>query len=88
MGGWTPNPRSTIDIGWQDHITTEPAVCHGRACLRATRIMLSVVLDNLAAGTTPEEILANYPSLTAQATQAAMTHAADLAREHVVAIPA
>jgi len=35
---------------WQDHITTDPAVCHGRACIRGTRILVSVVLDNLAAG--------------------------------------
>jgi hypothetical protein len=35
---------------WQDHTTVDPAVCHGRACIKGTRIMVSVVLDNLAAG--------------------------------------
>lgn len=42
---------------WQDHITTDPAVCNGRACIKGTRIPVSVVLDNLAAGTSLEEIL-------------------------------
>lgn len=42
---------------WQDYITVDPAVCHGRACISGTRIMASVVLDNLAAGVSIEEIL-------------------------------
>lgn len=73
---------------WQDHITTNPDVCHGKACFRGTRVMVSVVLDNLAAGATSAEILASYPSLTAAGIQAAMAYAADLARERVVPIPA
>ncbi len=32
---------------WQDYITVDPTVCHGRACMSGTRIMVSVVLDNL-----------------------------------------
>lgn len=73
---------------WQDHITTDPTVCHGKACFSGTRIMVSVVLDNLAAGASPEEILEDYPSLEAGSIQAAIAYAADLARERVVAIPA
>ena len=46
---------------WQDFITADPAVCHGKACIAGTRIMVSVVLDNLAAGLTPEEIVRSYP---------------------------
>jgi len=34
---------------WQDYITVDPKVCHGKACIKGTRIMVSVVLDNLAA---------------------------------------
>lgn len=33
---------------WQDYITVDPSVCHGKACITGTRIMASVVLDNLA----------------------------------------
>jgi uncharacterized protein (DUF433 family) len=46
--------------------------------------MVSVVLDNLAAGIPQEEILASYPSLTKEDIEAAIGYAADLARERVV----
>jgi uncharacterized protein (DUF433 family) len=73
---------------WQDHITTDPAVCHGRACIRGTRILVSVVLDNLAAGISLEEILESYPSLSREAVQAAIGYAADLTRERFLDMPA
>ena len=37
-----------------------PAVCHGKACIRGTRIMVSMILDNVAAGIDRNEILASY----------------------------
>ena len=72
---------------WQDYITVDPAVCHGRACIKGTRIMVSVVLDNLAAGLTPDDIIRSYPSLDREAVQAAIAYAAELGRERVVAMP-
>jgi len=72
---------------WQELITVDPAVCHGRACIKGTRIMVSVVLDNLAAGLTAEEIVHSYPSLSHEAVQAAIAYAAELGRERVVAMP-
>jgi uncharacterized protein (DUF433 family) len=75
-------------MNWQDYIVVDPAVCHGKACIKGTRIMVSVVLDNLAAGLTPDEILHSYPWLTREAVQAAIASAAELARERVVAMPA
>jgi uncharacterized protein (DUF433 family) len=75
-------------MNWQDHIVVDPAVCHGKACIKGTRIMVSVILDNLAVGLSADEILKSYPSLNREAIQAAITYAAELARERVVAIPA
>jgi uncharacterized protein (DUF433 family) len=72
---------------WQDYITVDPAVCHGRACIKGTRIMVSVVLDNLAAGLTTDEIVHSYPPLSREAVQAAIAYAAELGRERVVAMP-
>ena len=72
---------------WQDYITVDPAVCHGRACIKGTRIMVSVVLDNLAAGLTPDEIVCSYPSLNHESVQAAIAYAAELGRERMVAMP-
>jgi uncharacterized protein (DUF433 family) len=75
-------------MSWQEFITVDPAVCHGKACIRGTRILVSVILDNLAAGLGAEEIQRSYPSLSPEAIQAAIAYAADLARERVVALPA
>ena len=49
--------------------------------------MVSVVLDNLAAGGTAEKILRDYPSLRPEAIPAAMAYAAELARERVIETP-
>lgn len=75
-------------MDWRDHITADPTVCHGKACIKGTRIPVSVVLDNMAAGLPPEEILASYPSLTPEALRAAVAYAAELARERVIPLPA
>ena len=74
-------------MNWQERITVNPTVCHGKACIKGTRIMVSVILDNLAAGLKPEEILASYPTLTLEDIQAAVSYAAELARERVVLFP-
>lgn len=74
-------------MNWRDFITVDPRVCHGTPCFKGTRVMVSVVLDNLAAGATAEEIAANYPSLPDSAVPAAIAYAAELARERVVDIP-
>jgi uncharacterized protein (DUF433 family) len=73
---------------WQDYISVDPLVCHGKACIKGTRIMVSVVLDNLAAGLSVDEILTSYPALTREAVQAAIAYAAELTRERIVPIPA
>jgi uncharacterized protein (DUF433 family) len=72
---------------WQDHITVNPSLCHGKACIKGTRIMVSVVLDNLATGLSADEIISSYPSLTKESIQAAIAYAAELARERVVRLP-
>lgn len=58
---------------WQGHISINPKVCHGRACVRGTRIPVSVVLDNIAAGLGQDEIIQSYPSLTADDIRAALS---------------
>jgi uncharacterized protein (DUF433 family) len=64
-----------------DRISVDPDICHGKPCIRGTRIMVTVVLDNLAEGLSPEEIVAEYPPLTIEDVQAAIAYAAVLARE-------
>ena len=73
---------------WQDYIIVDPEICHGKACIKGTRIPVSVILDNLAEGLSFEEILASYPSLTKEAIRAAIAYAAELTREEIISIPA
>ena len=71
-------------MDWRTRITTDPAICHGKACIKGTRIMASVVLDNLAAGQSATDILHLYPTLAPDDLAAVMAYAAELARERVV----
>lgn len=72
----------TMDtMDWRDRIRSDPRVCHGQLCIAGTRIMVTVVLDNLAEGLTPEQIVAEYPSLSLGDVRAAISYAAALARE-------
>lgn len=71
---------------WQDRITVNPHVCHGKACIAGTRVMVSVILDNLAAGMTRDEILSSYPSLVKEDIEASLAYAAELARERCVVL--
>ena len=57
---------------WTDRITADPNVCHGKPCIKGTRMMVAVVLDNLAEGMTSEEIVRQYPPLTLDDIRAAM----------------
>lgn len=75
-------------MDWREHITVNPAVLHGKACIRGTRIPVAVVLANLADGLSNSEIMRSYPSLPADGIQAALAYAADLAQERVLPLPA
>ncbi|HEY3391574.1 MAG TPA: DUF433 domain-containing protein [Lacipirellulaceae bacterium] len=68
---------------WQQRITVDSAVCHGKPCIRGTRVMVSVILDNLAAGEPAEEIMRGY-HVEREDVQAAIQYAAELARETVI----
>lgn len=69
-------------------INADPKICHGKACIKGTRIMVSVILDNLAAGIPEAEILCNYPALKTEDIRAALEYGAALAKEELVPLPA
>ena len=62
-------------------------ICHGQACIKGTRIMVSVVLDNLAAGETAEKLAESY-RITLEDVQAALQYAAELAKERFIPLSA
>jgi len=72
---------------WRERISVNPAVCHGRACVRGTRVLVSVIVDNAAAGVPREDILRNYTALTDPDIDAALAYAAELTREGTVDLP-
>lgn len=75
-------------MGLLERISVQPVVCHGQACIAGTRIPVAVILDNLAAGLSAEEILQHYPSLKPEDILAALSYAALLAKErHVSLLP-
>ena len=69
---------------WRKIIKVDSEVCHGKPCIRGTRIMVSVVLDNLAEGLTPDEIIKEYPPLNMDDIRAALSYAANLVREEEI----
>jgi uncharacterized protein (DUF433 family) len=70
-------------MNWRARIAVESNVCHGQACIKGTRVLVSVILDNLAASETPAAIAAAY-RVTPEDVQAALLYAAELAKERVV----
>jgi uncharacterized protein (DUF433 family) len=83
-----PKKIARLKMDWRNYITVNPEIAHGQACFQGTRVFVSIVLDNLAAGLSVEEILKSYPSLRREAIQAAIAYGAELAREHTLAMPA
>ena len=69
---------------WHERIAINPDICHGKACIRGTRIMVSVILDNLADGLSPEQIVDEYPPLTLDDIRTASAYAAMLTREEEI----
>jgi uncharacterized protein (DUF433 family) len=73
-------------MNWTDRISSNADICHGKPCIRDTRIMVSVILDNLADNVDEGTILNNYPSLQRDDIKAAIGYAAELARERFVSL--
>ncbi|MFB6350308.1 MAG: DUF433 domain-containing protein [Bradymonadaceae bacterium] len=74
-------------MDWRDRIEVDPEICHGKARITDTRIPVSIILDNLAAATSIDDLLDSYPSLTEEDVRAAIAYAADLSRERVIDLP-
>jgi uncharacterized protein (DUF433 family) len=61
-------------------VVSDPKVLGGEPCIRGTRIHVAVILDSLAEGLTPSEIVDHYPPLKEDDVRAAVAYAAELAR--------
>ena len=69
-------------------ISIDPNVCFGRACIRGTRIWVSLIVDNLAEGISEAELLEAYPQLKPEDIRAALCFAAEMTRERIIPVAA
>jgi uncharacterized protein (DUF433 family) len=67
----------------EDLIVTNPQILGGKPCVRGTRLSVEFLLELAASGATQEQILDQYPQLTADGLAAAFRYAADVLKgEH------
>jgi uncharacterized protein (DUF433 family) len=71
-----------------ERVSADPQICGGQPCIRGTRIYVTVILDALAEGLSPEEIVDHYPTLRLEDIRAAAAYGAELARENLWKISA
>ncbi len=74
-------------MDWQGRIVVSPDICHGKPCVKGTRIWVSLILDFLAGGESAEQIISEYPQLTREDILACIAYGAEVARERFVPIP-
>ena len=67
-----------------NRITVNPDQCGGRPCIRGMRIRVADVLDLLANGLTPQQVLDELPDLEIEDVRACMAYAAWLTREREI----
>jgi uncharacterized protein (DUF433 family) len=65
-------------------VVSDPKVMMGKPVIVGTRITVELILEKLAAGETPEQILESHPRLTREAIQAALAFAAEALRYDVI----
>ena len=75
-----------MSFPWLERISSDPEVCHGKVCIKGTRVMVSVILDNLAEGSTFDEIVAEYPTITHEDIQASIQYASYLTTDKIIPI--
>lgn len=68
----------------EGRITIDPSICHGKPCIRGTRILVSSILSQLAAGYEVDKIRAGYPELTDDDIRAALDYARALVEDEEV----
>ena len=67
-----------------DRISIDPAICHGKPCIKGHRIWVSLILDFLASGTSTKELLAEYPGLQEEDVLACIAYGSEMTRRRFV----
>ncbi len=69
-----------------DRISSDPDICHGKPCIRGTRIPVYLLVSLVAEGEAPETIISDYPSVTRDDIKMAVRYAAKLCEYEAYAI--
>lgn len=69
-----------------DRITIDPRICHGKACVRGMRMPVSLVLNLVASGLSPAQIIDEHPYLEEEDIRQCIRYAAWLAEEKTIEI--
>ncbi|MCC5789617.1 MAG: DUF433 domain-containing protein [Opitutales bacterium] len=69
-----------------NRISIDPKICFGKPCIKGHRIWVSLILDMLADGVKPEDILAEYPQLSEEDIFACIAYGAEMSRDRYVEI--
>jgi uncharacterized protein (DUF433 family) len=77
-------------MDYQDRMNRDPLICGGEAVIKGTRVTIRTILASLAEGDSSADILADFPSLTAEDVRAVIAFAAAAAEDDlpVPAVPA
>lgn len=73
---------------WRERIIADPAVLVGKPVIQGTRLAVELILELLASGWTPDQILANYTGITAEDIRACIAYAKEVLQEERVLVRA
>lgn len=71
-------------MDWQKYISIDSEVHHGEPCITGTRIPVSMIVGSVADGMSFDEIIAEYPQLSTDSIEAALSYQANGARERLL----
>ena len=58
------------DVDLMEHVSVDPEICHGKPCIKGTRVLVETILTSLDDGMTTDEIQGHYPSLSSESIRA------------------
>ncbi|OHD56623.1 MAG: antitoxin [Spirochaetes bacterium GWF1_49_6] len=64
----------------KQRVVIDPNICHGKPVIKGTRVLISNLIADLASGLSIDEIIVNYPNVSREDIQAALSFAGELTR--------
>jgi uncharacterized protein (DUF433 family) len=81
---WVSKKLEMRTTDWTEHISGDPKVMYGKPVIKGTRIPVDLILEKLAMGSTTEQLLLAYPSITSESITACLLFAADSVKHETI----